>query len=197
MENNLTLYQLNEELDKLGQELIDSCDKDTGEIDRELLAKYECLKMKKEDKLKGCIYLVHKFTDYIELCDKEIKRIKALKEKYETANERIENLLTYNVEPGKKLDLGTVSIGWRKSTSLYIQDEEARLTEIETKIRNLFTEFLNTKAKDYFEIIHELAPYIKIKITCSFDKMALKDDIKNGMKFDSIFLEEKDNIQIK
>ena len=196
---NLSLYQINEKFERLEQKLYNSTDKDTGEIlDQEILQEFKAIKLTREEKFKSCIYIIHKTEDNVELAKKEIARLKDFIAKNEKVDEKVRNLIACNVEPGKKLDLGTVGIGWRKSTGLIIDNEEEELAKIEKEIKEFLQEKMDQDPKMAMQILGgDKAPYTKIKIEATFNKSAIKDDLKNGIEIQGCRLDERENMQIK
>lgn len=173
MENKLSLYQINEEMAKVEQAIYNTIDEETGEVNGDLVQLFKDLQVAKEDKLKGYIAVINKSDDTVELIDKEIDRLKVLKKRHENLTTRLRQGLAENLEPGQKIDLGLHSIGWRKSISTEIANEET------------FCE----KYKD--------TDYVKTTITYKLDKTKIKDDLKAGKVIEGAELIEKQNLQIK
>ena len=195
---NLSLYQINEKCAILEQKLYDAVDKETGEIlDQEVLQAYEAMQLTKEEKLKSCVYIIHKAEDNIDNAKKELARIKNYIDKNERVDEKVRNLIACNVEPGKKLELGTVGIGWRKSTGLIIDREEEYLEQMSKYGTEKLQEKLNEEPKEFLTVADSKAPYLKYKVVASLNKTAIKDDLKNGMEIQGCKLDERENIQIK
>ena len=194
---NLSLYQINEKCANLEQLLFDIVDTDTGEVNQEILQAYEAMQLTREEKLKSCVYIIHKAEDNVELAKKEIARLKDFIAKNEKIDEKVRNLIACNVEPGKKLELGTVGIGWRKSTGLIIENEEEYLEQMSKYATEKLQEKLNESPKEFLAMADSKAPYLKYKVVASLDKMAIKDDLKNGVEIQGCRLDERENMQIK
>ena len=195
---NLSLYQINEKCAILEQKLYEAADKDTGEIlDQEVLQAYEAMQLTREEKLKSCVYIIHKVEDNIDNAKKELARIKNYIDKNERVDEKVRNLIACNVEPSKKLELGTVGIGWRKSTGLVIDHEEEYLEQMSKYGTEKLQEKLNEEPKEFLTVADSKAPYLKYKVIASLNKTAIKDDLKNGMEIQGCKLDERENIQIK
>jgi hypothetical protein len=194
---NLSLYQINEKCANLEQLLFDTVDTDTGEVNQEILQAYEAMQLTKEEKLKSCVYIIHKTEDNVELAKKEIARLKDFIAKNEKVDEKVRNLITCNIEPGKKLELGTVSIGWRKSTGLIVENEDEYLEKMAKYATEKLQEKLNEAPKEFLTLADSKAPYLKYKVVASLDKMAIKSDLKDGVEISGCKLDERENMQIK
>ena len=193
----LSLYQINEKCANLEQLLFDTVDTDTGEVNQEILQAYETMQLTREEKLKSCVYIIHKTEDNVELAKKEIARLKDFIAKNEKIDEKVRNLIACNVEPGKKLELGTVGIGWRKSTGLIIDNEDEYLDKMSKYATEKLQEKLNEAPKEFLTVADDKAPYLKYKVVASLDKLAIKKDLKNGVDIINCHLDNRENIQIK
>ena len=193
----LSLYQINNECERLMNLLYDTADKETGEIDQEVLQAYEAMQLTKEEKLKSCIYIIHKAEDNIDNAKKELARIKAYIDKFEKIDEKVRNLIACNIKPGKKLELGIVGIGWRKSTGLIIDNEDEYLERMSKYATEKLQEKLNEAPKEFLTLADDKAPYLKYKVVASLDKSAIKEDLKNGVEISNCHLDNRENIQIK
>ena len=194
---NLSLYQINSECERLMNLLYDTADKDTGEVNQEILQAYETMQISFEDKIKSCIYIIHKAEDNCDAVDKEMNRLKTIKERFKRVVEKVRQLLMNVIEPGRKLELGTVGIGWRKSTGLIVDNEEEYLEKMSKYATEKLQEKLNEDAKEFLAIADSRAPYLKYKVVASLNKTAIKEDLKNGVEITDCYLDNRENMQIK
>lgn len=168
------LYQLSNEVEKLSSDLMASVDEETGEIND--MAITEILAVKEaefNDKAIAVATVQRRFVAQSNKIDEEIKRLTALKKRSEATAKRLEqNLLTACERLGKtKIDGISATISFRKSERVKLNDE-INLTGIPDK-------------------------FIKVKMTKSADKTAIKEALKAGEVIEGASLEEVNNIQIK
>ena len=175
MDNNL--YAITTEMAQVEKAIYDTLDPETGEVNGDLTQIYKDLQIAQEEKLKGYVYVSIKIDNTDELIDKEIDRLKKIKEKNKKVRERIFQALTDNLEVGKKYDLGLHQIAWRKSEAVEIEDEEAF-------IRECYEEEASKR-------------YVKEVITRKLDKTLIKQAIKDGRTFENAKLVERNNLQVK
>lgn len=169
MENNLALYQINEEMAKAEIAILEAVDMETGEIlDTTLTEKLKALQIQKNDKLNGCIYAISKREDKVALMEREVERLQKAIKVLKNQSMSIRNYLAENLEVGKPIDLGLHSIGWRKSEAVEILNED----DLPQK-------------------------YLKEKITYTPNKTLIKQSIKEGKEVKGARLIERNNLQIK
>lgn len=120
MENNLSLYQINQDYEQCLNEAIDT---DTGEIlNGDLIKVLDNIQMALEDKALNTAMVVRKLGTRKLMIKNEIDRLKKLYEIAESAEENLKQYLTDNVPKKKKIEGNLISIGWRKSEVVEITD---------------------------------------------------------------------------
>lgn len=161
-------------------------DPETGEIietEEEFNQLYDSIQVDLQTKLDNTNCLQKMLSGEIDVIDKELKRLTAEKKARERKIEWLKNRVDYFVksqftdENGKidteglhkyKLDLPHSKVSYRKSESVEITNQDL----IPSK-------------------------YIKKKVEEKPDKVAIKEDIKNGKKISGVELVTNYNIQIK
>ena len=163
-----SLYDINNEINKvIGSATVNE---GTGEIviDIELLEK---LSMDKDEKMQNIIgYYKNLLSDSDQLkleAEKFVYKSKVIANKAEA----LKRYLVGNLAVGEKRTFGFHAIGWRKSKSLFIDD-------------NVLTSDLEEE-------------YVNTTTTVAFDKTKITNAIKAGDKFVGISLVEKQSISIK
>ena len=162
-----SLYEINNEIEQALNDLLASADQETGEVDENLVTALADLKMQREEKLDNIGAYIKNLAAEAAMLEAEEK---ALKERREAKERKIESLKTYlgDALNGEKFESARVFCSWRKSESVSIQDE------------NLIPKSFMVK-----------------KVTYSPDKKAIKEAIKNGKKVKGAVIETKNNLQIK
>ncbi len=162
-----TLYEIDERLRNIfitpeG----DAVDGSTGEVlDTQALDDLQMEKWTKVDNI--CRYIKNLQSDIAQYKEETNK----LKDRTDRAQKKRDSLMTYlamHLEAGKKADVPSAQIRWRKSTAVSIPDE---------KLLPMC--------------------FMKQTITTSPDKVAIKDFLKAGKEVPGATLEEKQNLSIK
>lgn len=162
-----TLYEIDERLNNIfTTEDGDAVDGMTGEVlDAQAL---DGLQMEKWDKVDAICRYIKNLQSDISQYDEEAKRLAA---RAKAAQKKLDSLTEYlamHLEAGKKADVPSAQIRWRKSTVVSIPDE----TLLPMK-------------------------FMKQTITQKPDKIAIKDILKSGGTVPGAMLEEKQNLSIK
>lgn len=168
MENNLTLYEINDEIVALENALFSSLDEDTGEVDTDIAKQLNEMQIIQQGKLNNICIVNEKIEDNVALAKAKMKNLKEYIEKQEKAQQRLLDYVSNNLEVGKKYDLGIHSISWRKSEAVEIENEN----DIPKK-------------------------YMTKKITLTPNKTKIKEAIKGGAEVKGCKLVERQNLQIK
>ena len=168
MENNLTLYEINDEIVALENALFSSLDVDTGEVDADIAKQLNEMQIIQQGKLNNICIVNEKIEDNVALAKAKMKNLKEYIEKQEKAQQRLLDYVSNNLEVGKKYDLGIHSISWRKSEAVEIENE-------------------NDIPKEY----------MTEKITLTPNKTKIKEAIKGGAEVKGCKLVERQNLQIK
>lgn len=151
-------------------------DQDTGEIlDEEALKAFDQLNVDRSTKIENIACWIRNLeSDANEL--KEQKMIFATRQAAaERKRDSLKRYLT-QVMAGEKFETPRVSIRWRKSEGVEIDDEASFVNQIETT-----------------DLADELLTYQAPKI----NKTAVKDALKQGLSLPGARLETRQNIQIK
>ena len=160
MEKSLTLYELTESMSRLH----DLVDEDEG------LTEYlDNVALQLNEKVDNIIKFQRNIELTVNSIDNEITRLKVLKERFQSKQDRLLDYVKYSMEKHdiEKINTGLFVLSLRKSTAVIIEDESLIPAE-----------------------------FINVKTTTSIDKMSiakrLKIDTVPGAK-----LETRKNLQIK
>lgn len=158
-----TLYEISEDIINLIQQFEEA----EGEMSEELSNSFEITKGELQQKAVAYYSVIQDNKASIEVYDNEIKRLQAKKKK---ANNLIDNLnkrLLGAVDLFGDFEAGTHTFKTRKSTSVYIDDEN-----------------------------HISAEYIKTKEVVSIDKKLIKEHLKAGEYVPGASLQTNLNLKI-
>lgn len=154
----MNLYEIN-------ANIMACVDEETGELfDPEL---FEQLQLEKTEKLENLACWIKNLEAYADALAVEKRNITDKQGKVGRKIESIKKYMSDNFT-GEKLQTGRVSIGWRKSESINIENFEVI-------------------PKDFLKITEKVEP----------DKTAIKKAIKAGEEIEGCSLVEKINLQIK
>ncbi len=162
-----TLYEIDARLANIFITLEgDGVDATTGEVlDSEAL---DALQMEKWQKVDNICRFIKNLESDARQYKEEIERLKG---RMDAAGKKVDSLKLYlasHLEAGKKADVPSAQIRWRKSVAVSITDE-AKLP------------------KAFLKEIVEVKP----------DKTAIKDHLKKGEEVPGACLEERQNLSIK
>lgn len=162
----MTLY----EIDRGIRSLVDSL---TGEVtDYELL---DNLVVEREQKLKAIALLIKEKNHFIESIDEEIERLNQMKKSESSSVEWLKNYFSHSA-PGETIKDPSVTVSWRKSESVEVEDSDALCKWLEQ----------NGKS-DLLTVKHSVAP----------NKTAIKAELKNGADIPGAVLAVKQNLQVR
>ena len=164
------IYNLTTEYNNLYNLLFESIDEETGEIDQNVMQALEIKKEELQSKAQALACFIKKTENTEDEIDKEIKRLKALKERYKKVRERVEYSLTTSLESlgESKVDGIQATISFRKSVQTIIDDAELLPDE-----------------------------YKKVKFVFEPKKEEIKKAINQGIDVPGARLETKMNLQVK
>lgn len=174
----MSLYTINKEIEEKLDQYISSYDEESGEIlDEEkfssLHKELSELENQKDEAFHNTLYYKQNIESQIEMFDNEMERLKKKKESLVKKSERMERYIEHFYRKfysdTKKTLFGTFTLGFRKSKSVKILDEE--------KIPSKF--------------------FVDIPASRRVDKVAIKDILKKGEKIEGAEMEEKENFFIK
>ena len=166
----MNIYDIKKEFFAI-QELVENeeFDEETGELidnSKEIQELLDSLKEKRDLKADNIAYLIKSSLNSQDSIENEITRLKARKEAYTKQETKLKDLLIYLLA-GEKLKTDRFTYSYRKSSSVKIVDE------------SLIS--LN---------------YFKTKEVVTIDKMAIKEDLRNGL-VSGAEIETKNNLTIK
>lgn len=162
-----TLYEINTEVQKALDDLLNSIDPETGEVDEAYLHAYEDLNLQKDEKLDNIGVYIKEQMAMAKAIKEEEANLKDRREKIEGKIERLKNY-TADILAGEKWSNARVAFSFRKSDSVDIPDDAL-----------IPDEFIRTEVKK------------------TPDKKAIKEALKRGQEVRGAFLIEKNNLQIK
>lgn len=175
--SNYTLIQLTEEQQALEQELIEN----GGELTPETEAAMKENALAIAQKVDGYHAIMRKFDAAETFCDKEIKRLTALKKTAQNAQKTIKAHLAYGMQTAglDKLDGTLCKVSFRKSKAVEV-DDDAILAPYKAQID---------------AIADTLPEYISAEFKVS--KTALKSALEAGTPIEGAAMVENYNIQIR
>lgn len=168
--NDLNLYRIGAETQRLYEQVIGSLDEETGEVDLEAV---NALEVKKEEFAAVAINyatVIRMLQRKTEEADAEIKRMAAIKDKLGRTVETMTKTLSAACQSlgFEKINGLTAAISFRKSEQTIIDNAELLPSE-----------------------------FVKEKVTYTPDKTAIKNAIKAGQDVPGAHVESVNNIQIK
>ncbi len=114
----MNLYEIN-------QELIDTwelcVDEETGEINDELFAQFEALKIERDEKIENIALWIKNLRAESAAIKEEAKNLTGRAKTAENKADRLEKYIG-NALAGEKFNTSRVAISWRKSTSVECED---------------------------------------------------------------------------
>lgn len=115
-----SLYEINSQIDRVWGAAVDP---DTGEIiNEEALQELEQLGMQREEKLENLALFYKNLSAEAEALKAEKMRLAARQAATEKKAEWLKQYLSQYMESGEKYKSAKVSIGWRKSESVQVDD---------------------------------------------------------------------------
>lgn len=167
-ENKPSLYGLTTEYQSLYNQLIESVDEETGEVDITISNALTAKGKEFEEKAVAVASVYRKFDNEIALYEQEIKRLQEYKERLKKCKERLKDNLSYACQTlgYEKIDGVYAHISFRTSEETIIDDEDM-----------LEEEFIRVKVEP--------------------NKTAIKNAIKAGIEVRGAHIEKKKNINIK
>ena len=165
-----SLRNIGENYLAIRDELFDTMDEETGEVNSEVLERLNSIQESFEAKAQNVALVCLDFRDRKEAIQREIDRLKKLLKRAENSEKWLTEYLEENVKSAgyERIDGAKVSLSFRSSEETVIDD--------------------------FDELPKE---FIKEKITYSSDKVAIKAAIKAGKEVNGAHIEKKKNLQIK
>lgn len=114
-----TLYEINEQIEALTEQLIDD---ETGEINEEVMEQLEQLEIDRNEKIEACGIVMKQLASEIEAINREIKALKARAEAKANRHDRIGEYVKATLH-GEKFETAKVAFSYRKSQSVEVTDE--------------------------------------------------------------------------
>ena len=162
--NKMNIYEINQQIEEVSHNMIDY---DTGEVLPHFEQLLEALEMDREQKVLNTAKLIKNLEAESKALKDAEKQMADRRKVVENKSKRIKDWIAGFV-PEEKIKDEFVSISWRKSESVVI-DDGVRLD----------------------------SKYEVEKITVNPDKVAIKKDLKKGIVIAGCRIVEKQNIQIK
>ena len=174
----LSLYEIEQKL----EQALDAIDWATGEIlDEELADKIGGLKVAREEKIHNIALYIIKLVRYGDMVKAEIVKLTGMKKSNDNKVSSLKKFLASFLNDGEKFKFSNATIGWRKSSSIVI-DEGLDL--------ELYAdEYPGLVSKEIVRILD------KKKAKLFFEEVAKVDGVP--LFYDGIHIVEKQNIQIK
>lgn len=160
------------EIDAAIQEVLDAMvDPETGEVSDDALALLEDLSIQRNDKIESIALYYKNLSADAAAIKAEEEALRKRRQSAENHAARLKRFLS-DFMPGETLETSKVKIGWRKSTSVQVQDE--------AEFMRLYgnTDFLTYKDP-------------------TINKTAIGNALKAGEKLNGAELIERANIQVK
>lgn len=162
-----SLYEINNEIEQAINDILESQDSETGEVDESLVHVLEDLQMQRNEKIDNIGAYIKNLTAEANMLKEEENALKARREAKEKKAESLKNYLS-SVLDGERFESARVVCSWRKSDSVEVEDVEL--------------------LPDEFKVV-------KTKIEPN--KAEIKKALKSGTEVRGAWLIEKNNIQIK
>lgn len=165
-----SLRNISESYLAIRDELFDTMDEETGEVNSEVLERLNSIQESFEVKAQNVALVCLELKDKQDMIDREIARLKKLSDRAKTAQEWLENYLTDTMQ-----SVGYERIGGTFSRISFRSSEETIIDNI------------------------ALLPseYVTVETTYKPDKKAIKAAIKAGKEIAGAHIEKKKNLQIK
>jgi len=164
----MNLFEINKDIEQTLENILNSVDEDTGEVDEAYVHLLEDLQMQKDEKLENIGCYIKNLNAEINAFKEEEKNMKKRREVLEHKAERLEKYVS-SVLNGEKWDKSTkVQFSFRESTQTIIDDE------------SLIPKKFLVKKIDY-----------------SPDKKAIKEVLESGKAVKGAHLNTVKNLQVK
>ena len=165
-----SLRNIGENYLAIRDELFDSVDEETGEVNTEVLDRLNAIQESFEAKAQNVALVCLELRDRKEAIKREIDRLQSLLKRAERGEKWLTGYLDENVKSAgyERIDGARVSISFRSSEETVIDNMDELPKE-----------------------------FIKEKVTYAPDKTAIKQAIKAGKEVNGAHIEKKKNLQIK
>lgn len=115
-----TLWEINEQIDMLTEQLVDE---ETGEINEEVMEQLEQLAIDRDEKIEACGIVMKQLASEVEAINAEIKSLKARANAKAKRHDRIAEYVKQTLQ-GEKFETAKVAFSYRKSQSVEVVNEE-------------------------------------------------------------------------
>ena len=163
----MNLYQIKAEVEQAVNDLLESVDPETGEVDPKAVTNLNQLQEQMDEKIDNIGAYYKNLLAEAKMLEDEEKALKARRESKEKKAERLKNYLASALD-GKPFESARVACSWRKSTKVDVFDQD-KLSD------------------DYLTVKTDIQP----------DKKKIKAAIEAGTEINGARLVESNNIQIK
>ena len=174
----LSLYEIDQQI----EEALDAVDFETGEIlDEELAEKLGGLEEDRDKKIQNiALYIIH-LIQYQEAGVTEVNKLTGMKKSNDNKVSSLKKFLASFLNDGEKFKFSNATIGWRKSSSIVIDEG--------LDVELYADEYPGLVSKEIVRILD------KKKAKLFFEEVAKVDGVP--LFYDGIHIVEKQNIQIK
>ena len=114
-----TLYEINEQIEMLTEQLVDS---ETGEINEEVMEQLEQLNIDRSEKIEACGIIMKQLASEINAIKEEESALKARRTAKANRHDRIGEYVKQTLK-GEKFETAKVAFSYRKSEKVEITDE--------------------------------------------------------------------------
>jgi len=128
------LYDITKELDSVREEAFNIAEDNNGEIPDYIGDMLDTLEGEREEKIQRIGEIYKDISAFEDSIAKEQSRLSKLKTTAKNEQERIKQYLSAFMDEGEKFKTSTVSIGWRKSTSVNLLVDAEQLPDEFKKI---------------------------------------------------------------
>ncbi len=114
-----TLWEINEQIDALTEQLVDE---ETGEINEEVMEQLEQLAIDRDEKIEACGIVMKQLASEVDAINTEIKALKARANAKANRYDRIAEYVKQTLK-GEKFETPKVAFSYRKSQSVDVVNE--------------------------------------------------------------------------
>lgn len=115
-----TLWEINEQIDMLTDQLVDD---ETGEINEEVMEQLEQLSIDRDEKIEACGIVMKQLASEVDAINAEIKALKARATAKANRHDRIAEYVKQTLQ-GEKFETSKVAFSYRKSQSVEVVNEK-------------------------------------------------------------------------
>ena len=144
----MNIYQIEQDLIAIFDEIEENGGEITPELEKELLITQDAF----ESKIKGYVHVIKQVESDSELVDKEIKRLQALKKSKANCIKRLKQVIAFAIDQfgdtnksgNKYYDFGTDKITVRTTQSVEVDEDTMQKAVEAFRVKLYFNKYLNT-----------------------------------------------------